>query len=191
MTQTNETANGGLGVTGAIKAKAAGFVEEIKEMGKEQIDTKKQATANQVDKLAGVVERATEELDRGDFPWIAAYAYQLSAKIKTFANGLRDRNMEELVDDVRQAARRNPKMFFIGSIATGIALSRFFKASQRRDSQNVTGESWQRRDSDSTRESSWGDRSAGRLEDERMESMRGSKLDVSLPTFGKTPSKGA
>jgi hypothetical protein len=132
------------GVAGAIKAKATGIVEEIKEMGKEQIDTKKQATADQAAKLAGVVERATEELDRGDFPAIASYANQLSAKIKSFANGLRDRNIEELVDDVRQAARRNPKIFFIGSIATGIALSRFFKASQRRDAQNVSGESWRR-----------------------------------------------
>lgn len=115
------------------RSKSEGFVGNIAEKGKERIETEKQAAAEQADKLAGVVERATEDLDRGDFPSIAGYASQLAARMKYFANGLRDRSIEELIDDARAAARRSPELFLLGSIAAGVGLARFFKASQRQD----------------------------------------------------------
>jgi len=153
---------------------------------------KKQATADQVGKIAGAIERATEELDRSDFPSIAAYANQISARIKNFANGLRDRNVEELLDDVRQAARRNPKMFFIGSIAAGVALSRFFKATERYDSQGASGESWNSWESNWAGTSSWDDSSSAktRFEDERMESTPGGNIGASTTMSNPIPSKG-
>ena len=107
------------------------IVENLKETGKERLANEKQAAAEQAEKLANVVERATEELGRGDFVSIAGYANQLAAKMKRFAGKLHDISIEDLVDETRRAARRNPELFLLGSIAVGVALSRFFKASEQ------------------------------------------------------------
>lgn len=113
--------------------KASSMVENLAEKGKERIETQKRAAAEQADKLAKVVERATDELDRGDFPFIAGYANRLAERMKTFADGMRSRNFEQLIDDARRGARRNPELFFLGSIVAGIGLARFFKASQHQE----------------------------------------------------------
>jgi|GEM_PF-1181935 len=118
--------------------KAAGFVnnitENIAETGKQRIETQKQAAAEQANRLAGVVERTTEELNRGNFASLAGYTEQLASSLKNLADGLRHRSIEQLIDDTRRAARRNPELFFLGSIAAGVVLARFLKASPQSSS---------------------------------------------------------
>jgi hypothetical protein len=120
------------------------IVENLKETGKERLANEKQGAAKQADKLVDVVERATEELDRGAFVSIAGYAHQLASKMKKFADILRTASIEDLVDEACRAARRNPAIFFLGSIAAGVALSRFFKASQQHDQEHPVSQasSW-------------------------------------------------
>jgi hypothetical protein len=109
------------------------IVESLKETGKERLANEKQAAAEQAEELANVVERATEELGRRDFVSIAGYANQLAATMKGLADKLHDSSIEDLVDETRRAAQRNPELFLLGSIAIGVALSRFFKASEQHD----------------------------------------------------------
>ena len=127
----------------------SGIVENLKETGKERLANEKQAVAEHAHKLADVVERATEELGRGDFLSIAGYANQLASKLKKFADKLRTSSVEELVDETRRAARRNPELFLLGSIAAGVALSRFFKASQQHGREHPV--SWQSSSSQTAR----------------------------------------
>ena len=106
------------------------IVENLKETGKERLANEKQAVAEQAEKLVDVVKRATEELGRFDFLPIAGYANQLASTLKKFADKLHTSSVEDLIDETRRAARRNPELFLLVSIAAGVALSRFFKASQ-------------------------------------------------------------
>jgi len=112
---------------------AAGIVgnitENIAETGKQRIEAEKQAAAEHANRLAGVMERTSEELNRGNFASLAGYTEQLASSLKNFADGLRYRSIEQLIDDTRRAARRNPELFFLGSIAAGVVLARFLKAS--------------------------------------------------------------
>ena len=117
------------------------FVEKLKETGKERLANEKQAVAEQAHKLADVVEGAIKELGWGNFLSIAGYASQLAPKLKKFADKLRTSSAEELIDETRRAARRNPELFLLGSIAAGVALSRFFKASQQHGGEHPA--SWQ------------------------------------------------
>lgn len=167
------------------KSASASIVEDIKTSGKERIEAHKQAAAEQASKLAGVVEHATQELDRGDFSFIAGYANRLAQRMRSFANKLRDRRIEELVDDVRGAARRNPEFFFLGSIAVGVGLARFFKASERLEWQGTM-----RPGQDSSAETAddvLSPRAAhAGAEDERMHSIR----DNSPAHFARYEAKG-
>lgn len=128
----NNPSAGQTGMQNEQEDKSSGFVGSLKEQGKEQLEAQKRSVADQARALAYVVERATEELDRSDLRSIASYTGQLASKIKAFADGLRSRSIEDIVDDTRHLARRKPEMFFFGAIGAGIILSRFFKASQRK-----------------------------------------------------------
>lgn len=89
------------------------------------------SAAEQIDRVARVINRAGEELSRQQ-PNVSNYAARIAAGISTLADRLRDARVDEFVDEARDLARRNPGLFLISSVAIGFALSRFLKASVRR-----------------------------------------------------------
>ena len=132
--QQSQTA-AGVSDGGAIskaKNEAAGLAQDVKRQEQEQFDARKQTAADQTEKLAAVVDRVSEELKDQDQESLADYAGQLAGSMKSFAESLRQRNLDELVRDTQQLARNNPTLFLMGSVAVGIALSRFLKASSQR-----------------------------------------------------------
>ena len=120
------------GAINKVKSEAATVAQDVKRQGQEQFEARKQTAADQTEKLAGVVERVSEELKDQDQESLADYAGQLAGSMKSFADSLRQRNLDELVKDTQQLARNNPTLFLMGSVAVGIALSRFLKASTQR-----------------------------------------------------------
>ncbi|HEX2227534.1 MAG TPA: hypothetical protein VHM64_10350 [Candidatus Binatia bacterium] len=129
------------------KAEAANKVDEAKNMAQnvaqdakrqaqEKLDSGKQRAANQTEKFAGAVERAAQELRGGELGPLSDYATQLAGGMKTFAENLRSKSLDELLTDTQQLARKNPAVFFIGSVGIGLAISRFLKASGERTQRN-------------------------------------------------------
>jgi hypothetical protein len=117
-----------------LKEKAAEAGEQVKTMGKDQLEEGKRKGADNVERLAGALDDATESLhDRGQHS-LAEYVEELAASARSLAAGVRDRSLNELVSDTQSLARRNPALFFFGSVAVGIGLSRFLKASGERQS---------------------------------------------------------
>src|SRR5687767_8082149 len=129
------------GAIDKVKSEAAGVAQDVKRQGQEQFEARKQTAADQTEKLAGVVDRVSEELKNQDQESLADYAGQLAGSMKNFAENLRQRNVDELVKDTQQLARSNPTLFLIGSVAVGIALSRFLKASAERTDSNRSNDS--------------------------------------------------
>ena len=117
------------------------MAQDVKRQGQQQFEARKQTAANQTAKLAGVVDRVSEELKNQDQESLADYAGQLAGSMKDFAENLRQRNLDELFKDTQQLARSNPTLFLIGSVAVGIALSRFLKASAERSGSNRSNDS--------------------------------------------------
>ena len=135
MENQQSQTSGGVSDGGAmtkVKSEAAAVAEDVKRQGSEQLEARKHTAADQTEKLAGVVDRVSEELRGQDQESLADYAGQLAGSMKNFAESLRRRNLDELVKDTQQLARSNPTLFVMGSVAVGIALSRFLKASADR-----------------------------------------------------------
>ncbi len=105
-----------------------GITERIKQDGKQKLESTKRSAADQIDQVAQALTRAGEELNQSQ-PTLANYASQVASTVHNLSTRLRDGNMEELLSDTRELARRNPGMFLIGGVALGFALSRFLKAS--------------------------------------------------------------
>jgi hypothetical protein len=105
-----------------------GITDRIKQDGKQKIESTKRTAADQIDQVAQALTRAGEELGQSQ-PTLANYASQFATNVSSFATRLRDGNMDDLVTDARELARRNPGLFLLGGVALGFAVSRFLKAS--------------------------------------------------------------
>lgn len=116
-----------------------GITDRIKQDGKQKIETTKRSAADQIEQVAQALTRAGEELGQSQ-PTLANYASQISSSVSTFAARLRDGNMDDLVTDARELARRNPGLFLIGGVALGFAVSRFLKASGEQMSSQYSGD---------------------------------------------------
>lgn len=117
-----------------VKGKAQQTAQKLKEQGKQRLETGKEGAAEKVTQVADAINRASDELHQQQQDGLADYASQLASGIDRFADTLRNRSIDDLISDTEQLARRNPTLFFIGSIGVGLALSRFLKASAQRNS---------------------------------------------------------
>ena len=89
-----------------------------------------QRLADEAETLSDAVDEAAAYLDDSDREGLARFARELSGNLEQAARQLEDKSVDELAEDAKRLARENPGMFMLGSIAVGLGLSRFFKASE-------------------------------------------------------------
>ena len=114
---------------GSLTESARGLTDRLRSDGRQQIESRKRHAADQIEEVASALSRAGEQLESQ--PTLASYANQIAGSVSNLATRLRDGSIEELIDDTRQMARRNPGLFILGGFAVGVALARFLKASER------------------------------------------------------------
>jgi len=111
--------------------------ERIKEEGKSRLERGKSTAADQVDQFANAIKSAGGELN--GTPTLASYANELANSISSFSTRLRDGSIEDLANDMQQAARRNPTLFLAGGLTLGIVLARLIKASTTEEEPLLVG----------------------------------------------------
>lgn len=130
--------------------------EEISRVTDESADTAKkvaetrfeqgrEATTEQLDSASEDLNDVAKTLEENDSPF-ASYAAELSDQLSSFSGKLSTSSIDDLVGGARSLARDNPAAFMLGSMAIGLAASRFFKA---------TGEQVSRQSGSSTRRSAY------------------------------------
>lgn len=125
----------------AGKSKMADLAQTATQAGKKQLDAGLHQAAGQVDTFAKAVDDAANRLKSENQEGLASFATHVASSITSFADGLRERSVDDLANDARELARTNPAMFLAGSVAVGFALTRFLKASSR-----ISGEAGERQD---------------------------------------------
>lgn len=109
----------------------SGLTDRLKQDGKQKIESGKRSAADQIDEVAQAIDRAGAQLDESQ-PTLAAYAGQIASGVGNLATRLREGSLDDILEDTRQLARRNPALFLMGGVALGVVLSRFLKASGER-----------------------------------------------------------
>ncbi|HEX7013555.1 MAG TPA: hypothetical protein VF161_12445 [Steroidobacteraceae bacterium] len=104
------------------------FTDRLRSDGKQKIESTKQTAAQHIEGIAEALDRAREVLEQRE-PAIASYASQLANRVGNLATRLREASTDDLLEDTRQLARRNPMMYLAGGVAVGFVLARFLKAS--------------------------------------------------------------
>lgn len=110
------------------------------EAGREQLQAGTGRAAAGVGDFAEAVGSAADRLGELHHEGLAEYANRLSSQLSDVSDRLRSKSIDELADDVRRLAERNPALFLLGAVAVGVGLSRFAKASARDRRNGIGGE---------------------------------------------------
>jgi hypothetical protein len=103
----------------------------LKEDGRRTIEQRKRSAAARVHGIAEAIERTGAQFSESE-PTLADLANRIAGTVGNLATRLREGSIDDLVDDTRALARRNPGLFIAGGLIAGFVLARFVKASSQR-----------------------------------------------------------
>jgi hypothetical protein len=104
-------------------------VDEAKGQVKSTLSEQKVKAAENLEQVAGVLRRTGQELAESENQTFAQYAEAAAEQVERFSGYLKNHEVGELVNDLRDVARRQPEMFVAGALAAGFLIGRFLKSS--------------------------------------------------------------
>jgi hypothetical protein len=114
----------------AVSSQAAELAGNIGSELSETAEEQKSRGADAMRGFAKAVQGAANELD-GQSPAVARYVRSAAESVEGLSETIRSRSVKDLVTTASDTARTHPAAFFIGAVAAGFALSRFFKSTSR------------------------------------------------------------
>jgi hypothetical protein len=141
------------GTTGNTQQQAAGAVDQAREKAQRLVSTAQERAVEQVqarfdaqkqraaDSLSGVAQtlRSTTQNFQTDQDGIGRYINEAADRVDSLAHYLHDRELNDIVDEVEDFARRQPVAFLGGAFALGILGARFLKSSQSHVTRDAQG----------------------------------------------------
>jgi 2-succinyl-5-enolpyruvyl-6-hydroxy-3-cyclohexene-1-carboxylate synthase len=107
-----------------------GILHAVKDRATSELKDQKGRATDVVDVLAHAVRQTTDQLREEHHDTIARYVDRAADQLERFSGRMRDKNMGELMHDVRDLARRQPTLFIGGSFVAGLLVARFLKSSR-------------------------------------------------------------
>ena len=141
---TRADASGAEGSSG----RGAGLVGKVKERASAQLSAQKDRATDGLGTIVQAVRQTSDRLRDDQQDTIARYVESTAVQLERFADTLRDKNVDELLQDVQRLARRQPALFVGGSFALGLLAARFLKSSQTSDGGIDASASWNTRATD-------------------------------------------
>ena len=127
-------------ISGRAKSDIAGAAEAAKAEARRIAGLQKNAGADRLGEVAGAVHGAARSLEAG-MPQVASYVHGAALRLEDAATTLRQRNVDDLIDEIGRFARAQPVLFFGGAMLAGFALTRFLRSGN-----GHTGAGWQQSD---------------------------------------------
>ena len=154
-------ATGAAGATGAVGGAGAGtrsddqgVMHQVKDAAGDAVDEAQDKLGQAADKakqqvtrrLSGQIDVASEglgsvaeavlavgrQLREQDKGQLAGYADRTAEQVQSLAGYLRGKDLDDIVEDTEDFARRQPAVFLGGALALGLLASRFLKSTGRR-----------------------------------------------------------
>lgn len=110
--------------------KATEAAEQARRQGQKAVHEQKSKVSENVSRYSSVVRGVAEKFREEENTQIAGYADQMADQLDRLAGYLSWRDINGLLDDTQDMARRRPDVFYGGMFVAGLALSRFLKASR-------------------------------------------------------------
>jgi hypothetical protein len=179
-----------MGGTGE-RRQAGRLIDQVKDKATSQLNSQKQRATAGLGSVADAVRQTGRQLRDQRHDAVAEMVENAASQIERFTNHLKDRNLDELVDDAQRLARQQPALFIGGSFAAGLLAARFIKASSPGRQGNLRGtESGWRDTAGYSGESIYGSGSDMRTRSTGFGSASPSGMDADRPTTGEIRDRG-
>jgi ElaB/YqjD/DUF883 family membrane-anchored ribosome-binding protein len=118
----------GGGTGSALREGAAQIRQQATERVRQFADDGKSRASDKLDEISRIVEEAAASIEDRLGPQYGGYARRAAEGVSGFAGTLRDREIDELYDDVRAFVRKSPGVAIGAAAAIGFVLVRLAKA---------------------------------------------------------------
>ena len=105
-----------------------GLLDMVRGRAITELNARKDGMSRTLDTVARTVRRVGEPLRDLPYEAPARYADGAASGLERFAEGLRERDVSELPDEMRALARRQPGAFVAAGFAVGVLAARFMKS---------------------------------------------------------------
>jgi hypothetical protein len=109
-----------------------GLVDNLQQRVKAGADQQKNRAADGLGGIAQVFQHAGDEM-RAENETLASYVDMAGDRLRRFADQVRERGVEDMLEDVQRFARQRPAMFIGGAFLIGLGVARFLKSSSEHD----------------------------------------------------------
>jgi len=124
------------------------LMNTVKQRASEQLDTQKTRATDGLSLIAGAVRQSTQNLRNEQHDGLAQYVERAADQLERFSSTIRDKDLDQLLRETRQLARRQPAIFIGGSFAVGLLAARFLKSSRRDGDATYEEQGYARRSDD-------------------------------------------
>jgi len=114
---------------GTARQGARRLGEEMREAGASIMVEQKGRLVDAVHGLADALHRASHTLQQEQSPVASRVAEQAASQLERVADGLRERQLGDLVSRAEDLARRQPALFLAAAVATGFIAARLLAPS--------------------------------------------------------------
>ena len=125
------------------KETAGQVVDQAKDQATSQIESRKDQAVESISSVAQALRQAGNHLRQNEQAPVAQYADKAADRVEQFANQLRGKDVQEIMQDVEMYARRQPAVFLGGAFVVGLLAARFLKSTGNRQEDQGTGSNYQ------------------------------------------------
>ena len=105
------------------------MVDRVKDQAAAQLSSQKDRATDTLGSVATAIRQSSQPLRDNNQEMLASYAGKAADRLEQFSVQLRERDLNELMDEAKQFARRQPALFVGAAFAAGVLAMRFLKSS--------------------------------------------------------------
>lgn len=120
------------GMASTARNYAGDVASRAKDKSRSMFEQQKESALGQVGSVAQAIRSTASNLQGEGQDQTARYVQMIADQLESIGGRLRDKDLDTLVQDAQNLARRSPGTFIAGSVVAGFLLARFFKSSSER-----------------------------------------------------------
>lgn len=120
------------GMASTARNYAGDMANRAKDKGRTVFEQQKETALGQVGSVAQAIRSTASNLQGEGQDQTARYVQMLADQLESLSGRLRDKDLDTLVQDAQNLARRSPGTLIVGSVVAGFLLARFLKSSSDR-----------------------------------------------------------
>lgn len=115
-----------------VQQKAQEVASQAQDQAKSAVNTRKDQAVEQLGSVAQAIRTTSTELRNQNSDTVAQYADQVADRVDRISGYLQERDVDQLLEDAENMARRQPELFLGGAFIVGLLVGRFIKSSGER-----------------------------------------------------------